>query len=206
MRFHAIVLRMPGDDPSRQPIESALDAAAGAVDEGRERVKQLRGPSERLMGLEDSFYKLVEGLPCPRPVSFRLTTVGEVRALDPFAHDEIYRIGGEAIVNAYKHAGASLIELRLDYALRFFQLTLHDDGIGIESDTLTSEGSPGHWGLLSMKERATRIRGRLAISSSHSTGTEVRLSVPASSAYLRNGLGWRAVLSRIMKRRAIFDV
>lgn len=202
LRFHAIVLRMPDSDPNRQSIESALDAAGSAVDEGRDRVKALRGPTARPIELAAAFTKLVEGLPCPNPVRFHLSSTGEARELDPFVHDEIYRIGHEAIVNAYHHASAQSIELKIEYASRSFRLTLRDDGIGIEPNTLAGEGRPGHWGLLSMKERAARIGGTLAISSELHQGTEIRLIVPSSMAYVKNGFVGSTFIRWFVKRRA----
>ena len=201
LRFHAIVLRMPDSDPNRQSIESALDAAGSAIDEGRDRVKALRGPTDRPIELAAAFTKLVDGLPCPNPLRFHLSTTGEARELDPFVHDEIYRIGHEAIVNAYHHSSAHFIELKIEYALRSFRLTLRDDGIGIKANTLAGEGPQGHWGLISMKERAARIGGRLAISSEPDKGTEISLIVPSSMAYAKNGFEWMAVICRFLKRK-----
>ncbi len=98
MRFHAVALRMPEGDPNRRTLESALDAAGNAIDEGRDRVKQIRGPVGKPIDLEVAFTKLVDELPCEHPVSFRVTTEGQVREFDPFVGDEIYRIGREADV------------------------------------------------------------------------------------------------------------
>jgi signal transduction histidine kinase/ligand-binding sensor domain-containing protein len=200
MRFHAVALRMPEGDPNRRTLESALDAAGNAIDEGRDRVKQIRGPVGKPIDLEVAFTKLVDELPCEHPVSFRVTTEGQVREFDPFVGDEIYRIGREAIVNAYRHSQPKLIELQLNYALSSFGLLLRDDGIGFDSEAKNDSRRPGHWGLISMKERTCRIRGRLRISSAPGAGTEIRLNVPASIAYLGNGSEWQAVIRRITGR------
>jgi len=40
---------------------------------------------------------------------------GTPRPLHPLLRDEVYRIGREAIVNAFRHSGASQIEVDVDY-------------------------------------------------------------------------------------------
>jgi signal transduction histidine kinase len=48
---------------------------------------------------------------------------------------------------------------------------------------LSSHGLEGHYGLRAMRERATLIKGKLAVWSEVNEGTEVELRVPASAAY-----------------------
>ena len=54
---------------------------------------------------------------------------------------------------------------------------MSDDGRGFEREGvfLTAKG---HFGLIGMRERAQRLRGKLQINSRPGAGTEVELSVP----------------------------
>jgi signal transduction histidine kinase len=61
-------------------------------------------------------------------------------------------------------------------------MRIRDNGCGIDPHVLQA-GRDGHWGLLGMRERATRIGGRLEISSSANAGTEVQLSIPNGIAF-----------------------
>jgi signal transduction histidine kinase len=96
--------------------------------------------------------------------------------------DEVYRIGREAIVNAFRHAGASQIEVDVDYASRELHVIIRDNGRGIDPGILQS-GRDGHWGLTGMRERTERIGGRISLSSSAAAGTQVELSIPAQIAF-----------------------
>jgi signal transduction histidine kinase len=94
---------------------------------------------------------------------------------------EIYRIGREALVNAFCHSGAKRIELELEYSDSELYVRIRDNGCGIDPQML-EKGRDGHWGLAGMRERATRIGGLLKISSSPVAGTEVQLSIPTTIA------------------------
>jgi len=45
--------------------------------------------------------------------------------------DEIYRIAGEALRNAFHHAKARRIEVEIRYATRQLRVRVRDDGIGL---------------------------------------------------------------------------
>ena len=54
-------------------------------------------------------------------------------------------------------------------------VVIHDDGIGFDP----ALGRPGHLGLASMRERVTRLGGRLDIASAPGAGTTITATVPA---------------------------
>jgi len=107
---------------------------------------------------------------------------GQRRPLRPFTRDDIYRIGREALINAFRHARAKNIEIEVTYLPGELRVLVRDDGCGIEPHILTS-GRDGHWGLPGMKERAEQIGARLHVYSSAAGGTEVELSVPGHVAF-----------------------
>jgi hypothetical protein len=92
----------------------------------------------------------------------------------------VYRIGREALVNAFCHSGAKRINLELEYSDSELYVRIRDNGRGIDPQML-AKGRDGHWGLAGMRERATKIGGVLKILSSPAAGTEVQLSIPTTS-------------------------
>jgi signal transduction histidine kinase len=70
-------------------------------------------------------------------------------------------------------------------------LRVRDNGKGIDPRTLQA-GKAGHYGLTGMRERASRIGAKLAISSS-TQGTQLVLSVPGRAIYASPSprRGWR---------------
>ena len=96
--------------------------------------------------------------------------------------DEVYRVGREAVVNAFVHAQASSVEVEVEYADRFLRLLVRDDGCGIDPRVL-SDGREGHWGLAGMRERSERIGAQLKLRSRVGAGTEVEMVIPGTIAF-----------------------
>jgi signal transduction histidine kinase len=61
-------------------------------------------------------------------------------------------------------------------------LGISDNGKGIDSES-AAKGKGGHFGVTGMYERASRLHGRLTISGSPGSGTQVKLVVPDSIAF-----------------------
>jgi signal transduction histidine kinase len=124
---------------------------------------------------------------------------GTPRDLHPILRDEVYRIAGEAVRNAFRHALARRIEVAIKYGEREFRLRVRDDGKGIDPEVLAGQGRAGHFGLPGMRERAELMGGNLEVWSKRQSGTEVGLNIPASVAYAesssrRAGAGRRSGL------------
>ena len=101
--------------------------------------------------------------------------------------NEIYRIGREALVNAFSHSGAKRVELELEYSDNELCMRIRDNGCGMDP-RVVEQGRDGHWGLSGMRERATRVGGLVKVFSSPTAGTEVQLSIPISIALERSSL------------------
>lgn len=86
----------------------------------------------------------------------------------------LYRIAQEALHNIIKHAHASTVTLRLIQQENEIVLEVHDDGQGFDP----TNAFPGHFGLRSMQERATKMEGTLTIESTPRQGTGLRLQIP----------------------------
>ncbi|MDQ2715302.1 MAG: sensor histidine kinase, partial [Chloroflexota bacterium] len=98
----------------------------------------------------------------------------------------IFRITQEALTNAYKHAGASQVLVRLYYLPRAIEVEIRDDGKGLDplphSDALTAAGErpriySGH-GLRGMRERAEELDGTFDVRQLPAGGTCVDTCIP----------------------------
>jgi signal transduction histidine kinase len=108
---------------------------------------------------------------------------GTPRDLHPILRDEVYRITGEGIRNAFRHAEANQIEVEIHYDDRRVRVRGRDDGKGIDPSLLSDGEREGHFGLPGMRERAKLIGGKLTVWSEVEAGTEVELSIAAARAY-----------------------
>jgi signal transduction histidine kinase len=91
--------------------------------------------------------------------------------------EEIYHIAQETLNNTLKHAGAKCVTVTLNYGPQVVRLQVRDDGQGFSPEA-AAEG--GGLGLRGMRERAQRIRGRLAIDTAPGKGTTVTVEAPVS--------------------------
>jgi len=90
----------------------------------------------------------------------------------------IFRICQEALTNIAKHAGATMINVRIENKGDELMIRIIDNGKGIASNTLHNTLSMG---LLNMKERANLIGAVLNISSSPGEGTIIELKVKVNA-------------------------
>jgi signal transduction histidine kinase len=99
--------------------------------------------------------------------------------------DETFRITGEALRNAFRHADAKRIDVEIRYEPRQLRVRVRDDGKGIAPDVLRAGEKQGHFGLSGMRERAALVGGKLTVRSEPAMGTDVEFSAPGSQAYSR---------------------
>jgi signal transduction histidine kinase/ligand-binding sensor domain-containing protein len=182
LRFHNAMLEIPEREPARQMMETALDRADEVMAEGRDRVVSLHPSFDKFGDLAQALARAGVEIADGSAIKISVTTEGQVQTLDPGALDEIYCLGREAMVNAFRHAQGQSIEVEVDYASWELRLRVRDDGRGIDPKILQT-GRPGHIGLASMRERAERVGGQLEIISGPGAGTEIELRVPAANAY-----------------------
>jgi len=152
------------------------------IEEGRNAILRLRSSSGENLDLEHAFSEVNQELGFQQQIAFRVIVLGRPRLLRNAVREHVYRIGREALVNAFHHAGARNIEVEVEYAPRRLRVVVRDDGRGIDTRLLQSERGE-HWGLLGMRERSERIGAKLRIWSRHAAGTEVELSVPGRVAF-----------------------
>jgi len=152
------------------------------IDDGRNAVRGLQISKEGTQDLDQAFSRVPQELAVEGVADFRVIVEGSSRALHPVIRDEVYRIGREAVANAFRHSRAKTIELALEYGVHELRVSVRDNGCGIDPNVLSS-GREGHWGLPGMRERAERIGGKLKVWSSRASGTLVDLRVPGRIAF-----------------------
>jgi len=184
MQLHVVADRLPADSAAKSSLGRVVDLMRRVIDDGRNAVRSLRSSSSESHDLKQAFSGIADELGSDGRPDYRVIVEGRVRPLNPMIRDDVYRIGREALVNAFRHSNAKRIEIELRYGSRELTVLVRDNGCGMDSLILKS-GREGHWGLSGMRERAERIGARLKVWSSASAGTEVELSVPRHVAFAR---------------------
>jgi signal transduction histidine kinase len=182
-KMSAIAERFPEEDPNRLAMESVLDRAESMLIEGRDQLTGLRPTNPTTDSLADALGAVAKDLQLQSKSEVRISVQGVARELKGLIHEELYRIGAEALVNASRYAAAALIEVEIFYDETALSLRIRDDGRGFDGESLRKSSRPGHFGLIALQERAINIGGSLEIWSREGAGTEVSCRVDAARAY-----------------------
>ena len=180
-------------------IKMALDTAASRIDSAPEKARQsldraramirrsqaeahqsvwdLRAANLAQENLDDAIRELIGPMNqsdgAAVMVETRLTVQPEI---DGVSKNHILRIAQESVNNALKHAQAGQISVRLRSGPGELELLVTDDGSGF--DVSGQDGKNGRFGLIGMRERAYKLKGRLSVQSEPGQGSTIRLIVP----------------------------
>jgi len=188
MQLDVAVDQLPANSPAKLRLIRVLELMRHAMEEGRNAIRGLRSSNSDSDSDSDSddlgqaFSRIPQDLGIEVQIDFRVVVLGSARKLRPLIRHEVYNIGRELLVNAFRHSRASRIEVELEYAPKRFRMVVRDDGCGIDPQVLRA-GREGHWGLPGMRERAERVGARLRVFSRAAAGTEIVLSIPNFIAY-----------------------
>jgi len=202
MQLSVVHLQLPSEWPAKPMVSRILELMRQVTDEGRNAVRGMRLSAGTADDLEQAFSRIPHDMALESAAHFRLIVEGQVRPLHPLIRDDVYRIGREAIINAFRHSDASKIEVELRYSDSDLMVRVRDDGCGIDQQVLR-HGREGHWGLSGMRERATKIGGKLAVWSRAKGGTEIELSVPSRIAFRpESSHRWPRLVTRLGREAA----
>lgn len=96
----------------------------------------------------------------------------------------MYRIVQEALSNAVRHSGAETILVCIKRAGNELQLTITDNGKGVDMQEMLPEEALGGIGHVSMRERTEALGGSFHIDSTKGKGCTVFASWPLAAAEL----------------------
>jgi signal transduction histidine kinase len=112
-------------------------------------------------------------------IKIELSVGGDARNLGEERELVVFRIFQEALNNALKHSGAKLLKISLDYFDHLFNLTIQDNGVGFQADTLSNSGS----GLRNMVNRAALIGADAVIDSAPGKGCCIKITIDPLTQY-----------------------
>src|SRR5262249_11792143 len=133
-RFQAVSHMLPARPvEAKQQLDGAIDQVAQAITESRDAVQNLRASTSITNDLAEAITTLGAELTAAavaeaheQPPVVAVEVEGTARHLRPIVRDDVYRIAGEALRNAFRHARARRIEVDLRYDERELQLRVRD--------------------------------------------------------------------------------
>jgi signal transduction histidine kinase len=129
--------------------------------------------------LETSLWEVVK-LHEPARAAVSVSVTGDSEWLPEQLRCEVETVVREAMRNAFSHARANNITVRVHIAPHGVRATVSDDGRGFEPRVAETRGH----GLRSMRERVDLSGGTLRVSSERRSGTRVELWLPLPASRL----------------------
>lgn len=153
------------------------------IREARQSIWDLRSPKLQKSGLVEALREAGAHAASESNVRFALSVIGSPRPCPARVEEHLLRIGREAVTNAVRHSRAGHVRMDLEYGASLLRLRVTDDGCGFDPSRAFVERG-GHYGLLSMKERAEDVGGSLKVERAAGRGTSVEAIVPAPAVPL----------------------
>ena len=167
----------------RSDMREMSEQTRDALIEGRERILLLRRTEDHGLALYDQIAAEGRRLQAVHAMIFSLEANGTPRALAKDCESELRDITFEALRNAFVHSHGAMVSLVLSYAEDALWLVITDDGTGFDESLMAKARESGHFGLLGLRERVTRLSGTLGVESSPGEGTEIHIKLPGHTAY-----------------------
>jgi PAS domain S-box-containing protein len=157
-------------DPAegRKSLEDLRRLTRGAQADMRLLLAELRPSTLTDAELGDLLRLLGNALTGRTNIPIEVTVTGDGK-LPTEVQVILYRLCQEGLNNIAKHAGASRVDILLQYVPSGIELRIRDDGRGFDPQ----KALPGHYGLSMMHERAAAIGATLSISSQPGIGTKI---------------------------------
>jgi signal transduction histidine kinase len=161
------LLREQGAEP--QLVERIMRGVARAQEESRRVVGALRPTIDE--PLEQALAEAALDAARRHGAALDMELASGI-ALSPREREAVVRIASEAVSNAAQHSGAETLRLYLERLDAGIRLGVTDDGEGFDEE----EPKRG-FGLVTMKDRAEALGGKLHIDTRRGSGTKVELEL-----------------------------
>jgi len=164
-------------DRAKQHLDLAQTMVTHSLTEARRSVWDLRAQALENADLATALADAAKNLTSGTSTQAEFHITGTPRQLPATVENNLWRIGQEAMTNAMKHAHARRLRVELAFAPKQVTLSIADDGRGFDTQNKRLSGD-GHFGLIGMRERAERLKGKLDIESDTGTGTRISVTAP----------------------------
>jgi signal transduction histidine kinase/ligand-binding sensor domain-containing protein len=179
-QLEVVEMKLPADaSEARDELDYAERMVRHSMTEARRSLMDLRSSALDGQDLAAALESGAGRWAARSGVSVKVNVSGDASKLPEDVAHHVFRIAQEAVANAVNHASASHINMELSVGAGQLCLQVEDDGCGFEFEPEdTSRAQRGNFGLIGMRERADRIKGKLLLESHPGKGTRVDVRVP----------------------------
>jgi signal transduction histidine kinase len=182
MQLESIAKHPASHEPG---VSRRLDLAGRMIrhsrEEARRSVWDLRNRVLETHGLPAALQSLAESAAIDGGPEVHVDISGTPLPLESNIGYQLLRMAQEALGNALKHARAASIRISLEMSSERYLLVVRDDGVGFDVSLADPHAAP-RFGLIGMRERASKIGASLEIISQPGSGCAVSITLPVSSS------------------------
>lgn len=177
-----LAARLELDEVRERHTDPGLDAAYQAIQETatrlRSTVTSLHPQVLTEVGLTAALRELLRAY----ELRGSFAVQADLEEVDrPRSQSLLYRAARELLANAYKHAQAGTVRVRLARAGDAITLSVVDDGVGFDPAILDRCVAEGHIGLASLAVRVEAMGGSMKLTSAVGGGTRASVTAPAGA-------------------------
>lgn len=146
------------------------------IREARQSIWDLRSPTLESRPFPEALREIGLRAIDGRPIALDLVVTGTPQRCSTPVLEQLLLICQEAVTNAVQHGQPKHVGVDLEYRSDAVRVRVRDDGCGFDPAVVGTAG--GHYGVISMRERAAQVRGSVTIASTPGQGTLVETVVP----------------------------
>lgn len=161
-------------ETQKKKINESRDLIARAINDLRHLSKSLNFEHIMQNGLLNALQSEAERINNSGIIQINLKVEGDNYSLGTQRELVFFRIFQESLNNTLKHAGASRINITLQYSEQLFNLTIEDDGMGFSPDELAGNAGSG---LKNMESRAAMMGAVTLLYSSPGKGCSLNVTL-----------------------------
>lgn len=161
-----------------QRIGNLRGLAARGVSEVRSAVYSLSSLHVRSSGLLPSLRALANEFSHSTGVSAEVRIDGSLPSLSDEVESGVYRMVHEALVNVDRHARATGVVITLNPTGRQLEISIRDDGVGLDQRQGAHWRSAAHFGMRMMAKAIEECGGEFSASPHNPRGLLIRAAVP----------------------------
>ncbi|MGL4774721.1 MAG: sensor histidine kinase [Clostridium sp.] len=169
-------------------IDFLKNSVKSALKEVRSILFDLKPALLEELGLNQSIEDMVksnlesEGI----EINLDLKPIGE--QIEPIIQIAVYRIVQEIVNNIRKHSKAKSVSIKIDFGIKYINITIVDDGIGFDIQKILRDVKikGTSFGLIGIIDRVKGLMGDINMFSKEDFGTSYKIKLPINREVLQN--------------------
>ena len=156
-----------------QPIQEIRGLIIGAIRDTKSLIFKMNSPILHELGMEAALQWLAEQTRKEHGLDVRCEVDDRDKPLDNDVRSLLFRAVSELLINVVKHSGARRATITVTADDRAIHVCVWDDGKGFDTSKIESRGdSADSFGLFSIRDRLSYVKGCMEIKSQPGKGTD----------------------------------